>query len=644
MHPYAHVRFEMDEQGPSSIDALLDLAPSRTNTVPGQFRQLFASKHADSAVYSGLHAANTVCRDWVLQNAPNMTVRLTPPEDYSSVGGPRKAAWIRQLAAVQRALRTRGQLPTGLTLVHSPERVNARAWGRVLDALRADGAGVTCLCLQDLSGLFLTDFMQQAVAAFPNIRELSLENCAPSQFYGTYNHLFRAAVAPLLPQLHRLSVTGNARHIDANTWDVLFKHPAPHLTEFHTSAALDDALLGALLRSAPSLQQLVVGEVKVSLQSSTSRWGLQSLTAQSVTGTHMAGLPELTGGHVNVRHLRLMTRVDAVSVFNMHPPDGRSHIPQPQDTWTAAHAFPGRRSRVTVRHMKLGYANICYANVYVAVSCSCSQALADAALLMSQCNLSCEHITIRPWGEHEPDDFHTFLRTLASLFTRIVCTVVTVDASTWHLSEHQYTMLAGAMGALPDIQWGLEGNSPLSDQHMSALLAMPPNVRRVCVSSIGPLSQQYSDTVWPWDELTVTHAILTDIQRIPHPSTGRCPAKLHLSVAGPLTDELLAAVMQLGPAVRSLRAHSLQLSDGAHTNAPWQGPAVHSHMAGSLQLGTGACAKAPSEHVPEWRWESLTVTSVDAAQLLRLPWPSRAGCQLQFTTVDLGTLDEVSCL
>lgn len=169
----------MGQQGPSSIDALLDLAPSRTNTVPSQWRQLFDAEHADSAVYTGVFSSCTAGRDYALRTAPKITVRLTSP-DHAQLHARRKAAWRVQLAQVQRALRTRGKLPTGLTLGRVGGPLSATERDQVLDTLQDVGRSIKALTVHGITDSALTTtFLQRAAATFQNLTTLKVNVCAP---------------------------------------------------------------------------------------------------------------------------------------------------------------------------------------------------------------------------------------------------------------------------------------------------------------------------------------------------------------------------------------------------------------------------------------------------------------------------------
>ncbi len=187
-----------------------------------------------------------------------------------------------------------------------------------------------------------------------------------------------------------------------------------------------------------------------------------------------------------------------------------------------------------------------------------------------------------------------------------------IEVSGWVAADWEQQQTIDALSALSHLQLTIETDFTLTDELMTTLLTTLTHVRGLSVRDIGPLSQQYSDTVWPWDELAVTQATLAGVQRIPLPSTGRCPAKLRLSIAGPLTDELLAAVLQLGPVVRKLSAEGLRLQcDYSHMPCPW---------------------------------EELSLGCVEALQLLWLPSARHreSPCEIiEFSTLDLRGLTQV---
>ncbi len=75
---------------------------------------------------------------------------------------------------------------------------------------------------------------------------------------------------------------------------------------------------------------------------------------------------------------------------------------------------------------------------------------------------------------------------------------------------------------------------------------------------------------------------------------GCAPLRFSLRLDGPLTDELLGTVLQLGEQVSSLWVSSLQLLSDQHANKPWP-------------------------------WVELTIDTLDIADLCKLPSPRSIG-------------------
>lgn len=115
------------------------------------------------------------------------------------------------------------------------------------------------------------------------------------------------------------------------------------------------------------------------------------------------------------------------------------------------------------------------------------------------------------------------------------------------------------------------------------------------ITTLGQLEQLHTtgrtivDFVdWQWDaeSLRALIASLPDLQHL--------TISAAVEIAGPLTDELLGVVLQLGSRVRSLSVPSLALQSDQHISAVWP-------------------------------WHSLTVDSLDVSQLALLPCPKGGG-------------------
>ncbi len=77
----------------------------------------------------------------------------------------------------------------------------------------------------------------------------------------------------------------------------------------------------------------------------------------------------------------------------------------------------------------------------------------------------------------------------------------------------------------------------------------------------------------------------------------------------PLTDELLGAVLRMGPRMRRLSVPSIALQSGQHANTPWP-------------------------------WDELAVQAVDLVQVARLPEPQGAGAPRKVTGIHVITVGQ----
>ncbi len=137
--------------GPPLIGAILDIsppdAPAAAETVPTSWRLQFA-QHLDSAVFGGLFAACPASRDYVLKTSPRARLTLHAPFQPSAMDG-----WRKQLAAVQRALRTRGGLPTTLTVVCRDQPSYSPALALIPDAVAGSAITEVCTLLKAIQRL-----------------------------------------------------------------------------------------------------------------------------------------------------------------------------------------------------------------------------------------------------------------------------------------------------------------------------------------------------------------------------------------------------------------------------------------------------------------------------------------------------------
>ncbi len=225
---------------------------------------------------------------WTARFKPQASVTLRPPE-YCQ---PQR--WRAQLAAVQRALATRGALPTSVVIalttrgalatsivVVLTHRTQATALRLLSDSLRGV-RGVATLRVLPTSvytppdRTTVSDFIRQAVSALPSLRTLTLE-CACALPGATFaprvtSLSFRTTPFPssiqdsdivsassYVKQLTFLEVTlaENSWHTSCRIpWSRLFTQRAQSLTKLTTNTQLNDELLLALLGQAPNLQEL----------------------------------------------------------------------------------------------------------------------------------------------------------------------------------------------------------------------------------------------------------------------------------------------------------------------------------------------------------------------------------------------------
>ncbi len=232
---------------------------------------LIAAQHADSALYGGLLACSRAARDWVLTTAPQATLTLRPPVICNPMN-----EWQVQLAAVQRALATRGGLPTRvvLALSHTSEDASVNLIPGALQG--ALGVADVSIPFIEYDKPALTALVQGLAAALPSLRTLKLEcpcHLPPPSLAPQLSSLsirvtqgcFQAQVVELghvaqyLCQLVSLAVTfGNSRYAPNGgvAWSRLFTHPTQSLTKLSTNTTLYEALLDAILSHSPCLQEL----------------------------------------------------------------------------------------------------------------------------------------------------------------------------------------------------------------------------------------------------------------------------------------------------------------------------------------------------------------------------------------------------
>lgn len=315
--------------------ALLDL-PGGDEPIPWPWRRQFDTEQAEPSFYGGLFRTCPAGRDWALRTSPKLSVRLQVPSTEQPPPGPDSAAWQAQVTGVQRALQTRGALPTSLTLVGQKGQLCAAAWYLVPDTLQGSGAGVKALSLQGVTDpMVLTGLLQRAAVAFPSLTTLTMQGCVACLFppAGSLPHLIHIhiikpsqdivpglcrALASLTPQLRSLTLTRNKteKEMDANpvAWSDIFRADnvfitASHLTELVTDEPVSDSLIAAVTACAPALRHIQArcfGSRSKVLKTnhSASEWGLQRLLTTAplpwAEPTVLSRLPKPTHGRCEI--------------------------------------------------------------------------------------------------------------------------------------------------------------------------------------------------------------------------------------------------------------------------------------------------------------------------------------------------------
>ncbi len=302
----AHAQFSLG-------GALFGLTPARGHVspqqqAPGSWVILF-EKHAGQAAYNGLFTSCRKGRDWVLQDASQIAIKLDTRAEQG--GG------YHQLRAVRRALETRGVLPARLVAVTSCNASSLAACQRLFRGLRGACAGLGTLKIQVMAPVAekraqsaLEGVLSRTVAAiaaavrrppaeitlskvlpqpahFPSVRELVIsgETCLSDH---ALQHL-----ATFIPQLTTLRVQ---QPTYTGLWPAVFSPASASrtLTCLSTGGTLTDELLGLLLEHAPALQSVEVHTVDVrSWQYRNREWRVQTLACGHaiVRPCHLSPLP-----------------------------------------------------------------------------------------------------------------------------------------------------------------------------------------------------------------------------------------------------------------------------------------------------------------------------------------------------------------
>ncbi len=247
---------------------------------------LAVTQHADPAVYARLLQCSRAARDWVLTTAPHATLNLRPPKVGLPLG-----LWRAQLAAAQRALATRGTLPTSPVLLlcqdSQPDALNM-----LPDALRG-AQGVTQFRIvpdpqrTEPYQATVAKAISYVAAAAPNLRSLDIQCPCPLPDPSLLPHVTSLAIrtnavfqglwgaddwgadrlqlvelasaARYISQLASIEISvreDRMRALRPITWPRLFADTTHTLTKLTTNTQLNDDLVAAVLKHAPNLAEL----------------------------------------------------------------------------------------------------------------------------------------------------------------------------------------------------------------------------------------------------------------------------------------------------------------------------------------------------------------------------------------------------
>ncbi len=238
---------------------------------------LVAAQHVDSAEYVNLLQCSRALREWVLTTAPQATLTLRPPD-----AGEPLDPWRAQLAAVKRALATRGilpRLPTTVALIVSPSTQTAGC-----DPVVAALTGVQSLELQPVSPkprLYyaplpqpdranVAAFVQRLLTGLPSLHTLAIRGTCTLPDPALAPHITSLtltidtaqssshelqSVSRYLSQVTAFEVRAGEKHAP-ELWSRLFSASSSTLTKFTTDTPLRDGLLSSLVERAPCLTEL----------------------------------------------------------------------------------------------------------------------------------------------------------------------------------------------------------------------------------------------------------------------------------------------------------------------------------------------------------------------------------------------------
>ncbi len=97
----------------------------------------------------------------------------------------------------------------------------------------------------------------------------------------------------------------------------------------------------------------------------------------------------------------------------------------------------------------------------------------------------------------------------------------------WGLTVGVVSVLADTMPTLPDRGFGWRvTNHHLTDQQLSMLLGLEPQLRRLSVGGLSLQSDQHANAPWPWEELTVWECDAAMLLKLPSPAGAGAPRVL----------------------------------------------------------------------------------------------------------------------
>ncbi len=233
-----------------------------TQRAPDTWRVLFESEHTDSDVWPGVHSSCKRGRDWALRAAPRAIFTVDCTQDNEQLS--------KQLAAVERALATRGERASALVLAYDRSGSSQEAVVMAAQTIaefrpkpNITALKIKCLPMYYNPAQIMPDMIQRTSAALPSITSLTIEGCGgplpPRTRLPNLKHLDLSqathnvypTVAPFTQQLTSIK-------LPLLLYPQAFTTTTHTLTHISTGGALDGTLVAVLLAHAPAVTHLSV--------------------------------------------------------------------------------------------------------------------------------------------------------------------------------------------------------------------------------------------------------------------------------------------------------------------------------------------------------------------------------------------------